>query len=108
MALSHYVTYATGVTGAQASQNLDPSISPFTVTAAVFLVSTGTYGLEYTLDPIDVADASCRWFPASQLPTGTTAAGTQAFTAPITKVRINIAANGTGIELKTLQGFTQN
>ncbi len=108
MALSHYVTIAGGTTGAQPSVAMDPSISPFNASVAVYLVSTGSYAIQYSLDALDVSDANSRWFDDANLPTGTVASGVTNYMFPVTKIRINIAANGTGIELKTLQGFTSN
>ena len=68
MALSHYVTYATGTTGVQPSIALDPSISPFNATIGVFLLTSGTFTLQYSLDPrLDVFDANSRWFNDSML-----------------------------------------
>ena len=108
MSLSHYVSYAASATGVQPSINLDPSISPFTATVVVFLLSTGTFTLQYSVDPIDVSDANSRWFNDALLAPGSTASGTASYAFPITKVRLSIAANGSGIELKTLQGYTTN
>lgn len=108
MPLSHYVTYPSGTTGAQTSINMDPSIAPFNASVAVWLVSTGTYAIQYSLDNYDVSDANSRWFDDANLPTGTAASGVTNYMFPVTKIRINIAASGGNIELKVLQGYTIN
>jgi len=64
--------------------------------------------LQFTLDPLDTADASCDWFDDLIIPTGTTATAFQAYNMPITKVRIVIAAISGTVKLKVLQGFTCN
>lgn len=106
MALEHYVTYTT--TGTKASVNMDPAISPFNASVAVFLGSTGTYGVQYSLDPVTTSDANSRWFDDANLPAGQTTSKATNYMFPVTKIRIVIAAIGTTIELKTLQGFTNN
>ena len=108
MALSRYVTYAAGVTGTQASINMDPAISPFNASVAVYLVSTGTYGVQYSLDPNTTSDANSRWFDDANLPAGQTTSKVTNYMFPVTKLRIVIVANATGIEFKALQGFTTN
>lgn len=109
MALSHYVTYASGVTGTQPSVNLDPSISPFNCTVAVVIVGgSASYGIQFSHDANDVSDANSRWFADPTFGTGIVASGYVVYNNPITKVRIVIASNTGGLELKTLQGFTQN
>lgn len=108
MALAHYKTYASGTTGEQASINLDPSINPFSITAAVFLVGTGSYGLEWSFDDYSVSDANARWFLDLLIPVGTVASKYANYNTPATRVRINIASNVGGIEFKVLQAFSIN
>ena len=106
--MAYYQTVSYTDTGTKASLALDPSIASFNATVGVFLSSTGTYGLQFSLDPLDTSDAASDWLSDLILPTGTTVSGFQAYNMPITKVRIVIAANGGTIKLKVLQGFTGN
>jgi hypothetical protein len=109
MALSHYATYAAGVTGTQPSINLDPSICPFQVTAAVFILSgSASFGLQWSFDDQTVSDANSNWFNDTLIPTGTTASSFENINTPVTKIRIVIASNTGGLKLTTLQGFTTN
>lgn len=109
MALARYTTYASGTTGEQPSINLDPSINPFAVTAAVWLVGSGSYGLEWSFDDFaTVSDANARWFLDLLIPVGTTSSKYENYNTPATRVRINIASNTGGIEFKILQAFTTN
>jgi hypothetical protein len=87
---------------------MDPSISPFNASVAVYLASTGDYSVQYTLDPMTMPDADCRWFDDANLGAGTVASGVTNYMFPVTKIRIVIVANGSSIELKALQGFTTN
>ena len=103
MAYSHYVSYTT--TGVKSSLNMDPSICPFNASLAVFVGTTATYKIQYSLDPIETADASSRWFDDANLPASTTVSGVTNYMFPVTKVRIDISAVTGTLELKTLQGF---
>lgn len=102
------VAYAAGVTGAQPSIGLDNLIAPFQVTVAIILASSGTFGLEYSLDQPDVSDANAKWFASTEVPAGTTASTIKALTTPVNRIRLNIVANATGITLQKLQGLSIN
>ena len=108
MAYSRYTTYAISTTGEQPSVNLDPSINPFSVTVAVWVVGgSASFGLEWSFDDFaTVTDANARWFTDKLIPTGTTASTYENYNTPATRVRLNIASNSGGLELKVLQGFT--
>ena len=110
MAYSNYTTYASGTTGEQPSINLDPSINPFSVTVAVAVVSgSASFGLEWSFDDFgSVSDASAVWFTDKLIPVGTTANIYENYSTPATRVRINIASNSGGLQLKVLQGYTIN
>lgn len=103
MANPVYVTYASGATGVQTAIALDNYQTPFNASFQVFPVSTATYGVQYTLD--DVQNANARWTDDATAPTGTTTAKTGSYAYPIRGLRLNIAANATGIEFKIVQGF---
>lgn len=109
MALSRYVTYATGTTGTQPSFQFDPSICPFQAAVAVYVVGgTASFGLQLSFDPIDVSDAASRWFNDQLIPAGTAASAYVTYASPVTKARVAIVTNTGGLELKVLQGFTKN
>lgn len=109
MAYSNYTTYASGTTGTQASINLDPSINPFSATVAVYVVGgSASFGLQWSFDPFTVSDTSARWFSDTLIPTGTTSSIYENYNTPATRVRIVIASNTGGLEMKVLQGFTTN
>lgn len=106
MALEHYVSYTT--TGTKQSVNMDPAISPFNASAAVYVGTTATYGIQYSLDPFTVTDANARWFDDANIPAGTTTSKVTNYMFPVTRVRVVIAAITGTLEFKTLQGFTAN
>jgi hypothetical protein len=110
MAYSSYRTYATSTTGEQPSVNLDPSITPFSVTVAVHVVGgSASFGLEWSFDDFaTVTDANAVWFTDKLIPTGTTADTYENYNTPATRMRINIATNTGGIQLKVLQGYCTN
>lgn len=103
-----YQTTSYTNTGTKAGLNLDPSIAPFNASVVVTLSSTGTYKLQYTLDPITVADADATWTDSVNIPSGTTASAVTNFMFPVSRARLVIAANGGTITLQMLQGFTNN
>lgn len=107
MALYATETYTTAG-GVKASKNMDPSIAPFNATVAVTLGSTGTYKLQYSLDPMTVADADASWFDSVNIPAGTTASAVTNFMFPVSRVRVDISAVGTTLKLQISQGFTNN
>lgn len=106
--MSTYQTQVYTDTGTKDSLNLDPSIAPFNSSVVVSLGSTGTYGLQYSLDPMTVADADAIWVDSVNIPSGTTATAVTNFMFPVSRIRIVIVANGSTITLQALQGFTQN
>lgn len=106
MALSHYVSYAD--TGTKASVNMDPSISPFNATVGVTLSSTGTYGLQYSLDAPETSDANALWFDSVNIPSGSTGSLVTNLMFPVARIRVVIVANGGTITLQALQGYTTN
>jgi hypothetical protein len=110
MAYSRYTTYATSTTGEQPSVNLDPSINPFLVTVAVWVVGgSASFGLEWSFDDFaTVSDSNARWFADKFIPVGSTASTFVGYTTPATRVRLNIASNSGGIEFKILQGLSIN
>lgn len=109
MAYANYTTYPATTTGEQPSINVDPSINPFSVTVAVWVVSgSASFGLEWSFDDNTVLDSAARWFTDKLIPTGTTTSTYENYNTPATRVRINIASNTGGLELKVLQGYTVN
>lgn len=108
MPLSHYVSYAAGVVGTQPSINMDSSIVPFAANVAVWILGTGSFGVQFTLDAENLTDAQCRWFDWTAIPAATVASIAAALNMPVTRLRLVIAANDTGLEFKTLQGFSTN
>jgi hypothetical protein len=103
-----YRTEAYTDTGTEGSLNLDPSIAPFNASVVVTLSSTGTYKLQFSLDPADVADDDSIWTDSVNIPDGTTASAVTNFMFPVSKIRLVIAANGGTITLQVCQGFTNN
>lgn len=110
MALSHYVTYASGTTGTQTSLNMDPSITPWNGTVQVYVVGgSASYSVQWSLDDYaTVSDANARWVTDPQFPLGSAATINANLLYPVTRIRLVIVTNTGGIELKTLQGFTTN
>lgn len=103
-----YVTEAYTTTGTKDSLNLDPSIAPFNASVAVTVGTTGTFGLQYSLDPMTVADADALWIDSVNIPAGTTATTVTNFMFPVSRIRLDIAAISGTITLQALQGFTNN
>lgn len=106
MALYNTVTYTT--TGTKASVNLDPSIAPFQAAVACTLGSTATYKLQFSLDPMTVADASATWQDSTGIPASTTANAATTFIGPVSRVRVVIAAVGSTLILQVSQGISTN
>lgn len=106
MALSHYATYTT--TGTKPSLNMDASIAPFSATVGVGVGGGATYGVQFSLDAVETADASSTWYDDANMPASTATSKTTAYTFPVTKVRIVIAAVTDTVKFTTLQGFTNN
>lgn len=80
---------------------------PFNVSAAVVLVgsSTGTYGVEFTLDDVNDPTITPVWFNDANLPTGQTANGVTNYAFPVRAIRINIAAVSGSIRFTVIQGM---
>lgn len=106
MAYERTVAYTT--TGTKDSLNMDPSIVPFDAQLAVTVGTTGTYGIQYSLDSMNVSDANAKWFDSGDMPTGTTTSAVSALKSPISRIRIVIAAISGTITLQTLQGLSAN
>lgn len=106
MALYQTVAYTT--TGTKTSVALDKSIVPFNASIGVTVGTTGTYTLQYSFDPLTTADASALWFDSINLPAGTTTSGVTAIVAPVSKVRLVIAAISGTVTLQATQGFSTN
>ena len=103
-----YRTEAYTTTGTKGSINLDPSIASFKVTVAVTVGTTATYKMQYSLDPMTVADASALWFDSLTIPAGTTASKVEAMTSPVARVRLIIAAVSGTLTLQIRQGISVN
>lgn len=102
----HTIAYTT--TGTKTSLNLDSNIAPFQVTVACTVGTTATYKVQYSLDPMDVADASALWFDSTGIPTGTTSSAVTTFTSPVARIRLVIAAVSGTLTLQTRQGISIN
>ena len=103
-----YNTVAYTTTGTKASLNLDPSIADFKATVAVTVGTTATYKMQYSLDPMTVADAAALWFDSATIPAGTTASKVEGLVAPVARVRLIIAAISGTLTLQVSQGLTVN
>lgn len=105
-----YVTYASGVTGAQAPIIVDQAVAPFTLSVGCYIVSGGvTYGLQFTLDDPnleDPNDTAVRWFNDANIPAGSTTSLVSNYSSPIRAVRVDITASSGNLELKLLQGYS--
>jgi hypothetical protein len=102
-----YATYASGVTGTQTPIVLNNYQTPFNASFQVWLISTGTYGVEFTLDDVN-GSAPVRWSADTNAGTGSTTSKTGNYMFPIRALRLNIVANATGIEFKVVQGLPSN
>lgn len=98
-------------TGNTVSWNCDPSIVPFNLNVNCALLGTATYKLQYTYDSFDDAlatDAGATWYDSVEIPAGTTVSAAQQFTAPVSRLRLVIAANSGGIKMTMRQGMSTN
>ncbi|MDE2096865.1 MAG: hypothetical protein KGL39_06420 [Patescibacteria group bacterium] len=102
----HTVAYTT--TGTKASQNLDSAIAPFQVTVACTVGTTATYKLQYSLDPMDVADASAIWFDSTGIPASSTTSLVTSFVSPVARVRLIIGAVSGTLTMQIRQGISIN
>jgi hypothetical protein len=105
-----YQTAAYTTTGTKASLNLDPSIAPFSATAVVGLSSGGStdYKLQWSLDPMSVADADAVWFDSVNIPAGTASTAVTCFGAPVSRVRLIIASLTGSLTLNVAQPLSVN
>lgn len=97
-------------TGTKDSFNLDPSIASFKVCVA-FTLSAGTvdYKMQYSLSPMDVADADALWFDSTEVPASTTASIVAALATPYSRIRAVIAAiSGGTLTMQVRQGISVN
>lgn len=111
MPLQNSITYTT--TGTKTSINVDPSITPFALSVACVLSSGGSvsYKLQYSYDSLDdptLDDTDADWFDSTTIPAGTAASKTEAFAAPIARVRLVIASLTGSLKLTLLQGMSTN
>ena len=118
MALPVYITFTS--TNFVRYINLDATVAPFSVSAAVW-TSTGTgaaaqVGLQYTLDDlVNTPSSNWRWFGDANIPVTTTLAPSSNFAVtnyivPVTAIQavvtsISCAASGNVVELKVIQGL---
>lgn len=110
MPLQRTETYTT--TGIKGSWNCDPSIAPFNMVVNFALLNgTVDYRLQYSYDTLDsptATDADAVWYDSTEIPAGTAADAAQQFTAPIARVRVNIAAISGSLKMTMLQGMSIN
>jgi hypothetical protein len=107
--LSRTETYTT--TGTKGSWNCDGSITPFNMVVALALLSgTVSYKLQYSYDrlgPTD-ADTAATWFDSVEIPAATAVSAAQQFSAPITMIRVVIAAITGSLKMTMRQGISTN
>lgn len=95
-------TYAT--TGTKGSWNVELTNAQLSI--AVTVTGTATYGIQYTLDPLDsptATDADATWFDSNDIPAGTSGDSVASFTTPAARIRIVIAALSGSLKLEMLQ-----
>lgn len=108
MPLSRTETYTT--TGTKGSWNCDPATTPFSLSVA-FAISGGgaaNYRLQYSYDALDsptAVDTDATWFDSTAIPAGTIVSASQAFAAPIARVRVVIASLTGSLKMTMLQGY---
>lgn len=95
-------------TGTKTSVNLDPSIAPFNASVVCSISNAANYKLQYSLDPMDVSDASATWVDSANIPSGTTATSITNFMFPVARVRVVIASLTGTLTLQVRQGYTNN
>ena len=106
-----YQSYSgTSVTlGPQAPVSIDFYKSPIQVMVAVWITTSATYNLEFTLDdisgPLDVA-ASPRWFPDDDWGMPQTLSQTKVITYPCRFIRVNIQSLSGTLEFKVMQALS--
>lgn len=103
-----YRTVAYTTTGTQDSLNVDSAIAPFQLVAACTVGTTATYKLQYSVSPMDVADASALWFDSTGIPASSTTSLVTTFVSPVSRVRLVIAAVTGTLTLQLRQGISIN
>lgn len=106
MPLLRSVAY--GTAGVMGSLNLDPSIAPFTANIGATISGTATFKMQLSLDADTVSDANALWFDSSGFPAGTVASGLAPLTAPVSRIRFDIASISGTLTIQVLQGFSTN
>lgn len=107
MTLYRTDTYTT--TGTKESWNLDPAIVPFNASVACTLVSgTVSYKLQFSLDPMSVADAAALWFDSIDIPAATATSALTLITSPQARFRVVIAAISGVLTIQSRQGLSTN
>lgn len=95
-------TYIT--TGTKGSWNLE--LTNAQLSMAFTVTGTATYGLQYTLDPLDsptALDSDAAWFDSNDVPAGTTGNSIVSFSTPAARVRLVIAALAGSLKMEMLQ-----
>jgi hypothetical protein len=102
-----YQTQSYTTTGTKESIALDPSIADFKVRVYVDKgAGTVDYKLQYCLDPLTTADASCTWIDSTTIPASTSTSKEESFVTPISKIRLVITTLSSGtMKIQVLQGF---
>lgn len=106
MPLYRKETYTT--TGTKDSLNLDPTIAPFQAAVACTLGTTGTYKVQFSLDPMTITDANATWQDSTGIPASTTSSATTTFVGPVSRIRVVIAALDSSLVLQVAQGISVN
>lgn len=108
--MSFYRTISYTTTGVKESINLDPYIAPFEVTVACTLgAGSVSYKMQYSLDPMTVADAAALWFDSGDIPAATITSAVSLLRSPVFRIRLDIASLVTGpLTLQVSQGMSTN
>lgn len=97
-----YKTYTT--VGAQEPIGVSwMSSYPIVVVGVAIARGSATYGVQFTLDPIDDATITPRWFDVPGLITGTSTSGYASITWPICGVRFVGTVVAGSVEFKLIQ-----
>lgn len=79
-------------------------------TIGVFPLGTAVYSVEFTLDPLNLADGTAnpnvRWFTLDDMPIGSTGVQYSVIYYPFQALRLNIASLDNTIEFKIVQSST--
>lgn len=109
MPLRRTETYTT--TGTKGSWNTDPSVVPFNCSLNLTVTGTATYSLQYSYDTLDsptAVDSDATWVTSADIPVGTTISQQTAFSVPIARIRVVIAAISGSLKVEMLQGMSTN